>query len=89
MGTTLYCQSCGMPIDHPEMRGTEQNGSKSLEYCVYCYADGHLINPDMTLGQMTDLVRTKLKEMNMPPSFIDGAVTNLPQLRRWTRKPTP
>lgn len=87
METALYCQSCGMPIDRPEMRGTEKNGSKSNQYCVYCYANGELLNPDMTLGEMTDLVRTKLQEMHMPQSFIEQAANTLPRLRRWAAKP--
>ncbi len=76
-----------MPIDRPEMRGTEKDGSKSSQYCVYCYANGQLLNPEMTLGEMTDLVRTKLQEMHMPQSLIDGAVRNLPRLKRWASKP--
>lgn len=25
-----YCQSCSMPLDRPEMAGTEKDGSKAL-----------------------------------------------------------
>lgn len=73
-----------MPIDRPEMRGTEKDGSKSDKYCVYCYAGGRIVNPDMTLAQMTDLVRSKLQEMHMSESFITAAVKTLPNLERWT-----
>jgi hypothetical protein len=89
METKHLCQSCGMPIDRTEMQGTEKDGSKSDQYCVYCYVNGQLLNPGMTLGEMTDLVRTKLQDMHMPESFIQGAVGTLPQLRRWAAKPAP
>ena len=35
------CQSCGMPLDFMELRGTEKDGRKSDDYCMYCYKDGH------------------------------------------------
>lgn len=75
-----------MPIDRPEVRGTEKDGSHSGKYCFYCYANGQLLNPEMTLGEMTALVRTKLQELHMPEQFIAGAVKTLPQLERWSGK---
>ncbi len=34
------CQSCAMPLNNPEDFGTEADGSKSKEYCGFCYKDG-------------------------------------------------
>ena len=34
-----FCQSCGMPLTD-EVLGTNADGSKSEEYCIYCYKDG-------------------------------------------------
>ena len=34
-----FCQSCGMPLT-PEILGTNADGSKNEEYCIYCYKDG-------------------------------------------------
>ena len=31
-----FCQSCGMPLS-PEVLGTNADGSKNEEYCIYCY----------------------------------------------------
>lgn len=83
MEPKLFCQSCGMPIDQPAMRGTEGDGYLSDKYCVYCYQSGQLVHPDMTLKQMTERVRRKLQEMHLSESFIDGAVKALPHLERW------
>jgi hypothetical protein len=84
MAEHIFCQSCSMPIDRPEMRGTEADGSSSDKYCRHCYTQGKMVNPDVTLAEMTASVRTKLKEMHMPESFIVGVLKTLPQLERWS-----
>ena len=48
------CQSCGMPLDFMELRGTEKDGRKSDDYCMYCYKDGHFTY-ECTMQQMIDL----------------------------------
>ena len=83
MQTETYCQSCSMPLDNPDLQGTEKDGSKSNEYCKYCYRDGAFINPDMTLKEMTSFVITQMEKMNMDSRAIDLAVSALPNLKRW------
>lgn len=34
------CQSCGMPMTTAEEFGTNNDGSRNEEYCVYCFKDG-------------------------------------------------
>ena len=34
-----FCQSCGMPLTE-EVLGTNADGSKNEEYCMYCYREG-------------------------------------------------
>ena len=34
------CQSCGMPIDSDELKGTNADESLNQEYCTYCYHKG-------------------------------------------------
>jgi hypothetical protein len=72
-----------MPIDNVADRGTEKDGSKSNEYCKYCYQDGALINPNMTFEEMKSLVITQMKNMNLPPDIIQNSVRSLPNLKRW------
>jgi len=31
-----FCQSCGMPLTE-EVLGTNADGSKNKDYCMYCY----------------------------------------------------
>ena len=40
-GNYKFCQSCGMPMGGDNSSyGYEKDGSKSKEYCKYCYTDG-------------------------------------------------
>ena len=83
MEPKLFCQSCTMPIDNIADRGSEKDGSKSSEYCKYCYQNGALINPNMTFEEMKSLVITQMKKMNLPPATIEKSVKSLPDLKRW------
>jgi hypothetical protein len=78
------CQSCGMPLKKDKNGGgSEADGSKSIMYCSHCYQNGKFTQPDMTVQQMKDRVKQKLKEMGFP-GFLAGFFTkNIPQLARW------
>ncbi|HRH50973.1 MAG TPA: zinc ribbon domain-containing protein [Panacibacter sp.] len=78
-----FCQSCSMPVDKPELCGTEKDGSKSNEYCIYCYQNGAFINPDMKLDEMKVTVVTQMKKMNIADNIINMTVGSLPALKRW------
>jgi hypothetical protein len=56
MNDKKRCQSCGMPLDdeHPEYLGTEADGSRSPEYCKFCYAQGSFTDPHLTVDAMID-----------------------------------
>jgi hypothetical protein len=83
MKLETYCQSCGMPLDNPDLQGTEKGGIKSDEYCKYCYRKGVFTNPNMSLKEMTSLVITQMEKMNFDSKIIDKAVSALPNLKRW------
>jgi len=78
------CQSCGMPLTKDEKGGgTEADGSKSKMYCSRCYENGKFTKPDITVNQMQELVRNKIKEMGFP-GFLSGFfVKGIPKLERW------
>jgi hypothetical protein len=86
MNPNLICQSCTMPIDNMADRGTEKGGSKSSEYCKYCYQEGKLIEPDMTLAEMKEMVAIQMKKMNLPETIIQHSLTALPGLKRWQKE---
>ena len=78
------CQSCGMPLKRDEKGGgSEADGTKSKMYCSRCYEDGKFVLPDITLEQMQERVKQKLKEFGFP-GFIAGFFTKkIPSLERW------
>jgi hypothetical protein len=75
-----------MPLDDSRVLGTEKDGSKSQEYCKYCYKDGTFINPGMTLDEMGALVKTQMEKMKIDTGIINMAVASLPNLKRWKSK---
>lgn len=83
MENKTFCQSCNMPLDKPELLGTEKDGSPSKEYCTYCYQNGTFINAGMTLDEMKTFVKGIMEKMNMDTALINMTLSNLPNLKRW------
>jgi hypothetical protein len=83
MDNVTFCQSCGMPLNKEEVKGTEKNGLKTDEYCKYCYENGTFKNPDMNLEDMKKNVQNQMKKMQLHENVIQKAVNILPALKRW------
>lgn len=58
-----FCQSCGMPIDDPALRGTERGGTPSEHYCKYCYQEGAFTG-EMTMEEMIDFCTPMMVRAN-------------------------
>jgi len=82
-----FCQSCTMPLDSQENRGTEKDGSKSDTYCKYCYKEGVFTDPGMTLERMKEIAKTEMKKQSLPDNIIQMSINMLPQLKRWKATP--
>ena len=84
----LYCQSCGMPLDSDDVIGTEKNGNKNNDYCVYCYKDGVFLQ-DVSMAEMIDISLKHMKEIfKDDPSFNEQSALEhmnsfFPKLKRW------
>jgi len=87
MSEMIFCQSCGMPMgDTDEMYGTEKDGTKSKDYCSYCYADGEFTESDMSMEQMINLCIPHVVESNPETSAEDAKKMMeecFPTLKRW------
>lgn len=82
-----FCQSCAMPLTDDASRGTEKDGSKSEDYCVYCYKDGAFLG-DCTMEQMIDsCVEPCLEEHVYPDAATAKAemMAFFPTLKRWKK----
>jgi hypothetical protein len=82
-----FCQSCAMPMARDEDLGTEKDGSKSTDYCCYCYKDGEFVDPDITLEEMIEFCSKKMEELGVM-SYDRAKKLNeryLPTLKRWRK----
>ncbi|SFD88385.1 Putative zinc ribbon domain-containing protein [Chitinophaga sp. CF118] len=86
MNMEKICQSCSMPLDSIDILGTERDGSKSDQYCKYCYQGGAFTAPNMSMSQMETLVKMQMEKKNMPSNIITMAVDSLPNLKRWKKR---
>ena len=79
-----FCQSCGMPLTEEQLLGNEKDGSKNLEYCIYCYDNGEFKQPDLTLEQMIEICVPHMKEAGMTEVAARTLLKeHLPRLKRW------
>ena len=83
-----FCQSCGMPLTE-EVLGTNADGSKNEEYCIYCYKDGQFLQ-DCTMEEMiqfcagfVDEVNKNLPEPITREQYIAQMRQWFPTLKRW------
>lgn len=83
------CQSCGMTLYSDGVKGTELDGSKSEEYCSYCYGDGKFVR-QLTLEEAIEHNIAYLDSWNeengysfTPEEARVQLREFLPTLRRW------
>ena len=86
-----FCQSCGMPMDAPELFGTNADSSKNDDYCTYCFKDGKFTQ-DITMDEMIEVCLQHLDEFNKDSEkkvTADEAKTMMkeyfPTLKRWKK----
>jgi len=79
------CQSCSMPMTDEKLYGTEADGSKTKEYCKYCYKNGKF-NLDKPLDEFTEIC-VKMITIENDDITEDQArqylKEKLPTLKRW------
>ncbi len=81
------CQSCGMPLARDAQGGgTEADGSPSRSYCSHCYRHGRFVLPGLTVEQMQERVRERLREMHFPRFLAAFFARGIPKLERWRHK---
>lgn len=87
---TLFCQSCGMPLEREEIIGTERDGYKNNDYCIYCYKEG-AFTTDCTMQEMIDISLNHMKELFKNTAdfnekeALDKMNLFFPKLKRWTQ----
>ena len=85
-----FCQSCGMPLTE-EILGTNADGSKNEDYCMYCYKDGKCTQ-DCTMDEMiefcsqfVDVVNKNMPKPMTTDEYIGMMRQYFPTLKRWKK----
>ena len=85
MENMIFCQSCGMPMQKCEDFGTNKDGGKNEDYCVYCYKDG-VFTADMTMDEMIAYCAEHVDDWDMEMTKEEAIAMmreNFPKLKRW------
>ncbi|MCM1986463.1 zinc ribbon domain-containing protein [Methanococcoides seepicolus] len=81
----VFCQSCGMPLGKDEDFGANADGTKSDEYCLYCYQNGKFTQPDITLEEMIEQTSKAIDKEGVMSleEAKELSQQNIPKLKRW------
>ena len=80
------CQNCGMPLKTLNDFGTEADGSRSKEYCQYCYQGGKFTKAEMTMDEMIAGVAGMMVRYGTPKDKAQSDAKKLiSTLKRWKK----
>ena len=79
------CQSCGVPLANNQILGTQEDGAKNNEYCIFCFKEGNFTEPNITMeaiiNKCTNILASKSE---IPKENIQKIMqVIIPQLKRW------
>lgn len=77
-----------MPMPSEELYGTNSDGSKNDDYCIYCFKDGEFTS-DMTMDEMMSFCVGKMCEVH--PEIDESEASQMmrevfPKLKRWSKQ---
>ena len=85
-----FCQSCGMPLTD-DVLGSNADGSKNEDYCMYCYKDGKFLQ-DCTMDEMIEHCAQFVGAVNegvpnpiTKEEYIGQMKMYFPHLKRWRK----
>lgn len=86
MENQKFCQSCGMPMESSgEVFGTNADGSKNEDYCIYCYEKGNF-TAEVTMAEMIEFCVPHMVKAH-PEMSAEAARKfmndTFPNLKRW------
>ena len=77
------CQSCGMPIITDKHLGTNRDGSRNNDYCIYCYKDGEFIDK-VSMEEYIEMCSQYGEQAGMTNEEMKKHCEKLfPTLKRW------
>ncbi|MBI2004373.1 zinc ribbon domain-containing protein [Candidatus Pacearchaeota archaeon] len=86
MGKVNVCQSCGMPLNKEDNWGTNEDNSKTNEYCKFCFQDGKFSDSNLTMEKVIEKSVELSKKLWMPEDKAREIAKNtIPKLKRWMK----
>jgi hypothetical protein len=80
------CQSCGMPLrKDPQVGGTNQDGTKSTEYCSYCYQNGNFVDNETDVKKYQSKVLDIMASQGFWRPIAWLMTRGIPNLKRWKK----
>ncbi len=79
------CQSCGMPMENPDLYGTNADDTKNEDYCHYCFINGSF-SKEETMEEMIESCIPFVSKGNPWPdekTARNAMLEMFPQLKRW------
>jgi hypothetical protein len=65
--------------------GTNADGGRNLEYCHYCFENGHFTEDQITAIEMADKVAAIMAQMGTPSDQARAMAHDfIPKLKRWS-----
>ena len=72
-----------MPIDDESLYGTNTDGSKNSDYCIYCYKNGEFLQK-VSMEEYIELMVPFAAQANMTgPQMRQYCQSVYPTLKRW------
>ena len=79
----IYCQSCHMLLETEDERGTNNDGTKSEDYCVHCFEKGEFTGYQTLEEVIEDSVNYAELAGLTKEEMLEYAKKIYPTLKRW------
>jgi len=79
------CQSCAMPMEDDSLYGTNTDGTKNSDYCIYCYKDGEFLQ-HATMEEYIEMMVPFADQAGMSGDQMRAYCKSVyPTLKRWKK----
>jgi hypothetical protein len=80
------CQSCGMPLSKdPQNGGTNADGSKSTEYCSFCFQNGNFVDNETDVKSYQKKCVEIMSDKGFWKPMAWLLTRGIPNLKRWKK----
>lgn len=82
---SCICQSCSMPMNDESVFGTNMDGTKNSDYCIYCYKNGEFID-QVSMNEYIEMMVPFSAQAHMTSDQMRDYCTKVfPTLKRWKK----